>query len=660
MPDGTTLATAKISELPVATAANTTDKLEASQVDPSLGFVSRSITVGQLATAVGSGSFLPLAGGTLTGQLNIGTATSHGSAPPTGAGAIISENGWMNIVSGGGAGFDLTVPTNSADKKYWSMWVLDPPAGADEGTLILGAYDDTIALQAQWLFRRDGSLLLPGPLAGTTATLSGTIPPTSNDTSVPTTAWVRANISGGGGGTGTVTSTSVVSANGLAGTVATPTTTPAITLSTTVTGMVKGNGTALSVATAGTDYMTPGNVSAAYQPLDTGLTALSSIATGIVTNTAADTFTPRTITGTAARLAVTNGSGVAGNPTLDIDATYVGQTSITTLGTVATGTWQGSLVAGQYGGTGVANTGKTITLGGNLTTAGAFASTFTMTAGTTVTFPTTGTLATTAQLTAGTVTGVSVVSANGFAGTATATATPAITLTTTVTGMLKGNATAISAAVANTDYLPVASPTCTGTLTGAAASFSGAMSISGNTTLTGTSATGGHLLLNDTNTGGQVWQIGPGAGTASPDELNIYNQGTTTSVAKFGKTGSATFPGAISTNGFTAGYLEIPQNAQAGNYTAVLADSGKHVYHAVAAAAATYTIPANATVAYPLGATLTFVNDSANNVTIAITTDTLVLSPGTTTGSRTLATGGVATAIKVTSTRWIINGTGLT
>jgi hypothetical protein len=56
----------------------------------------------------------------------------------------------------------------------------------------------------------------------------------------------------------------------------------------------------------------------------------------------------------------------------------------------------------------------------------------------------------------GTVTTVSVVSANGFAGTvATATTTPAITLTTTVTGLLKGNATAISAAVANTDYVPL-------------------------------------------------------------------------------------------------------------------------------------------------------------------------------------------------------------
>jgi hypothetical protein len=58
--------------------------------------------------------------------------------------------------------------------------------------------------------------------------------------------------------------------------------------------------------------------------------------------------------------------------------------------------------------------------------------------------------------TTGTVTSVSVVSANGFAGTvATATTTPAITLTTSITGVLKGNGTAISAAVANTDYVPL-------------------------------------------------------------------------------------------------------------------------------------------------------------------------------------------------------------
>jgi hypothetical protein len=56
---------------------------------------------------------------------------------------------------------------------------------------------------------------------------------------------------------GTVTSASVVSANGFAGTVATATTTPAITLSTSITGVVKGNGTAISAATAGTDYVEP-------------------------------------------------------------------------------------------------------------------------------------------------------------------------------------------------------------------------------------------------------------------------------------------------------------------------------------------------------------------------------------------------------------------
>lgn len=59
-----------------------------------------------------------------------------------------------------------------------------------------------------------------------------------------------------------------------------------------------------------------------------------------------------------------------------------------------TGTWNGTVIAGQYGGTGVANTGKTITLGGNLTTSGAYACTFTLTNTTSITLPTTGTVAT--------------------------------------------------------------------------------------------------------------------------------------------------------------------------------------------------------------------------------------------------------------------------
>jgi hypothetical protein len=79
---------------------------------------------------------------------------------------------------------------------------------------------------------------------------------------------------------------------------------------------------------------------------------------------------------------------------VDIASTYIGQSSITTLGTVTTGTWNATIISGTYGGTGVNNGSKTITLGGNLTTSGAYNTTLTATANTSVTLPTTGTLAT--------------------------------------------------------------------------------------------------------------------------------------------------------------------------------------------------------------------------------------------------------------------------
>jgi hypothetical protein len=105
----------------------------------------------------------------------------------------------------------------------------------------------------------------------------------------------------------------------------------------------------------------------------------------------------------------------------------------------------------------------------------------------------------------------------------------------------------------------------------------------------------------------------------------------------------------------------VPQNAQTGNYTLVLADAGKHIYHASGAGAGdTYTIPANASVAFAIGTVITFVNSDSNSVAIAITSDVLTLAGTTSTGNRTLAQNGVAVAIKVTSTLWIISGTGLT
>jgi hypothetical protein len=109
----------------------------------------------------------------------------------------------------------------------------------------------------------------------------------------------------------------------------------------------------------------------------------------------------------------------------------------------------------------------------------------------------------------------------------------------------------------------------------------------------------------------------------------------------------------------SAGYVGLPQNAKSAAYTLVLSDAGKSIVHPITDNnARTFTIPANSAVPFPVGTAITFVN-MINTVTIAITTDTMYLAGPGTTGSRTLAAYGVATAVKVTSTSWIISGNGL-
>jgi hypothetical protein len=134
------------------------------------------------------------------------------------------------------------------------------------------------------------------------------------------------------------------------------------------------------------------------------------------------------VVGTAGRITISADA-------VDISSSYVGQATITTLGTIATGTWQGSVVAGQYGGTGVANTGKTITVGGNFATSGAHTTTLTTTANTTLTLPVTGTLATLAgseTLSNKTITGSSIGSASpSTAAFTTLAASGAVTFTST-------------------------------------------------------------------------------------------------------------------------------------------------------------------------------------------------------------------------------------
>lgn len=104
----------------------------------------------------------------------------------------------------------------------------------------------------------------------------------------------------------------------------------------------------------------------------------------------------------------------------------------------------------------------------------------------------------------------------------------------------------------------------------------------------------------------------------------------------------------------------ITPNSKSVNYTTVLADAGKSIVHPVGDDnARTFTIDSNANVPYPVGTVITFINRK-NTVTIAITSDTLILAGTATTGSRTLAVNGIATAVKTDSTEWLISGTGLT
>ena len=127
-------------------------------------------------------------------------------------------------------------------------------------------------------------------------------------------------------------------------------------------------------------------------------------------------------------------------------------------------------------------------------------------------------------------------------------------------------------------------------------------------------------------------------------------------------TGAITFASGQTVDGTNGiGYINIPQNSQSAAYTCVLADAGKHIFHpSTDATARTFTIPANSSVAYPIGTAISFINMTSQVVSIAITTDTMYLSSAGTTGTRSLAQYGTATAVKIESNKWIISGAGLT
>ena len=246
-----------------------------------------------------------------------GTSTSLGGS--ISVGTVTSVTGTAPVVSSGGAtpAISMAAATTSVNGYLTST----------DWTTFNNKGSGTVTSVAALTLGTTGTDLTSTVATGTTTpviTLNVPTASASNRGALSSADWTTFNNKG----YGSVTSASVVSANGFAGTVATATTTPAITITTSITGVLKGNGTAISAATSGTDYSA----------------GTSALATGIVKSTTTTGALSIAVSGTDF-CAATSGSSVlkgsSGNTTAATAGTdYVAPGTATTF--TATQTFNGS------------------------------------------------------------------------------------------------------------------------------------------------------------------------------------------------------------------------------------------------------------------------------------------------------------------------------
>lgn len=237
----------------------------------------------------------------------------------------------------------------------------------------------------------------------------------------------------------------------------------------------------------------------------------------------------------------------------------------------------------------------------------------------------------------------------------------AVPTPTTISGLTLTNGATVSSG----------SLTFSGNISAPAWTTSGIRHVSVASTLTDTTSTGtvanaytntiGGNIIAATNATtftnyGTMYINLPTAGT-NVTITNPYSIITAGNVLVNGGSGTITATAPTATASSTAaslGYLGMPVNSQSGaTYAVVAADLGKAIYFSVTCTA---TIPAG----LPIGSSIAFVAGAGATVTIAQASDSMYLGGTGTTGSRTLAAFGMATAIKMAATVWFINGTGLT
>jgi hypothetical protein len=207
-----------------------------------------------------------------------------------------------------------------------------------------------------------------------------------------------------------------------------------------------------------------------------------------------------------------------------------------------------------------------------------------------------------------------------------------VSLTSEVTGTLPvaNGGTGVTTSTGTVDVVLSNSPTLVTPTLGAASATSIAAAL-------GSVSAPSYTFTGDTNTG----IYSPAADTLAFVEGGVE-------ALRLLSTGGITSPDLAD----AVGYKGLPQNSQVSAYTLALSDMGKHISITTGGV----VIPANASVAFPIGATIVVFNNSGSSQTISITTDTLRLAGTATTGSRTLAQYGLATLVKVTSTSWVATG----
>jgi len=315
------------------------------------------------------------------GLIGVGTNVQYGKA----GSRIINNGGTFEFRNAAGAG-DVAITTAGITSSAGNVTLTtgNVVMSAAAGTMSIGG-DTTLSRHAAGMFQFDGTAAVVMP-TGTTG---------QQPTAAGNTAAFRYNSTTGSmeysngtvwntlatGGVA-VTAVSVVSANGLAGT-SSGGTTPALTLSTTVTGVLVGDGTAISAAVSGTDIKTVNGTSLLGSG-DVGTINVAHGGTGVTTLTTngvvfGNGTSPVGVTGAGTQYQVLQ-AGVAGVPSF-------GAVALDQAAAVS------GILPGTNGGTGVNNGANTITLGGNFTTASGDI-TLTSAGPSSVTLPASGTLAT--------------------------------------------------------------------------------------------------------------------------------------------------------------------------------------------------------------------------------------------------------------------------